>query len=207
MSTATEMLDDLRDRLDDQGDTKFSEPTKLRYLNRGQAAMFPKIYRTARDSTIVIAADTWEYPIPSTVGSQSLISAIELEGSTLGRYFPLVNYEIIYGLADPLLKLKDASLPAAGKHIRITAAVPMTAFLSNTSAFTGPAFAEELPVLYAMSLSMAAAVERRMNYTRMPTVEGMNGTTPEDYMTGSQFWMSQFQTLLEQFTMPMPAGL
>lgn len=206
MATAADMLDDLRDRLDDAGDTKFSAATKLRYLNRGQAAMFPKIYRIARDATLAIIADTWEYNIPTAVGSNSKITEIEIEDSN-GRYHPLTNFEIVNGIADPILKLKGLSLPTAALNIRITAALPLTALATSSSTYTGPTFSEELPVLYAMSLCTGALVEKRADFRRIQTVEGFTGASPEDFMTMSQFWMQQFAQLLEQVAMPLPAGM
>ena len=205
MATCEEFLDDLRDRLDDDGDTRIPEATKIRFLNRGQAAMFPKIYRIERDSTLAIVADQWEYDIPAAVGNNGKIIQVDIEDAD-GRLFPVVNYRLIDGLDDPILQLTGASLPTAGVNIRITAAMPLTAFASSASTYTGPPYSEELPVLYALSQIMAREVERRFNNRRMPTVEGLNGSTAEDMMTASQFFMQQFQTLLEQIQMPIPAG-
>ena len=206
MATCEEFLDDLRDRLDDEADTRVPEATKIRYLNRGQAAMFPKVYRIARDSTLALVADQWEYNIPSAVGNNGRIIQIDVEDSD-GRLFPIVNYRLIDGLTDPILQLTGAALPSIeGANIRITAAMPLTAFASSASTYTGPPYTEELPVLYAMSQIMSREVERRFNNRRMPTIEGMNGVTAEDAMTAAQFFMQQFQTILEQVALPIPAG-
>ncbi len=205
MATALEFVDDLRDRLDDIGDTKFTLATKIRWLNRGQAAMFPKVYRLARDASLAILANIWEYNVPTIVGTNAKIVNIEIEDDA-GRLFPLERYILIPDITTQILQLKGASLPTTGNNIRITSCLPLTAFVTTSSTYTGPVFSEELPVLYAMSVAMSALVEQRMNYRRMPTIEGANGTMPEDFMTASQFWMQQFEARLEQHQMPLPPG-
>jgi hypothetical protein len=207
MATCEDFLDDIRDRLDDDGDTIVPEATKIRLLNRGQAAMFPKVFRIASDSTLVLAADTWEYNIPSAVGVNSRIIQIDVEDAN-GRLFPVVNYRLVDNLTAPILQLTGSALPGpVAANIRITAALPLTAFASSASTYTGPAYSEELPVLYAMSQIMSREIERRFNNRRMPTVEGINGMTAEDSMTAAQFFMQQFQTQLDQIAMPIPAGI
>lgn len=209
MVTAATLLSDLNVRLDDPGNTKFTEAQKIVFLNRGQAAMFPKIYRTARDATLALSAGVFEYLIPSAVGANSKIISLEVEGSALdGHYYTLDRYNIIYGLTDPILEISGSALPsAAGANIRITAALPLTPFTVAGDTYTGPAVTEELPILYAMSLGMSADVEQRMKIRRMPTVEGLNGILADDFMTASQFWMQQFEVRLDQFQMPLPVGI
>lgn len=205
MATAADLIQDLKDRLDDEGNTKYSEAMKIRFLNRGQAAMFPKIYRTVRDATLALVADTFEYAIPTAVGSNTKIVALEVEDAN-SRWHPLERYNIIPGLTDPILQLKGNTLPGpAAANIRITAMAPLTAFTTSASVFDGPPFSEELPVLYAMSLAAGREVESRMRHRRLPTVEGFTDVSADDQMTSSQFWMQQFELLLERLAMPLPS--
>ena len=198
------MLDDLRDRLADATDAKFSEAMKLRFLNRGQAAMFPRIFQIVRDSSLALESGTYEYDIPAAVGSNGRVVMIEA-ADVNGRFWPVANYEVIPGLTDPILKLTGGLPGPDDADIRITAAMPLTAFASSASTYTGPPVTEELPVLYAMSLCMARDVEAKLSVRRMPTIEGLNGSS-ESFMTASQFWMQQFEILLDRLQMPLPTG-
>jgi len=212
MSTAAEMADDLRDRLNDVGDTQVSFPTKLRFLNRGQAAMYPKIFRLVRDSTLVVLDDEFEYTFPAGVGTGKVISVeVETDAGSY-RYQPLQRYDVIPSITAPILSLIDLDTPPVGAHFRITTAdrlVPFVAVDYSASAavsYTGPAGTEELPVLYAMSLATARPLDDKMVYDRMAATQQGGAIGPNDIMQVSQFWMAQFEMLLERMAMPLPVA-
>lgn len=213
MSTASEMIDDLRDRLNDAADTQVPIGTKIRFLNRGQAAMFPKVYKLTRDVTTVLATGTFEYNVPSLVGTGKIISVEVESGSATNRYTPLQRYDFIPSLTSPILVLLDPALPsAAGSRVRITSADRLTPYASTTYAasqsetFSGPAGTEELPVLYAMGLATARALDDRMDYTRYNATLQNSAVNPNDIMQVSQFWFAQFELLLERIMMPLPVS-
>jgi hypothetical protein len=211
MSTAGEMIDDLRDRLNDIADTQVPFPTKLRFLNRGQAAMYPRIYRIVRDSSLALVAGTYEYVLPAGVGTGKVLTVETETDVTTDRYTHLNRYDLIPGVATPTLVLLDAQLPSpAGSCLRITSADRMTPFVAATYAasqsvvYTGPAGTEELPILYAMGLATARVLDDRMDYTRYSATQ-VNGTVdPNDIMQVSQFWFAQFELLLDRLQMPFP---
>lgn len=213
MSFSGDMIDDLRDRLNDAADAQVPFATKLRFLNRGQAAMFPKVYKLTRDSTIVIATNTFEYTVPTGVGTGKIIS-VEIEsGNASNRYTPLQRYDFIPSLTAPTLVLLDPQLPSvAGARIRITSADRLTPFVaanyaaSQAETFAGPAGTEELPVLYAMGLSTARILDDRMDYTRYNATQQNSAVGPNDIMQVSQFWFAQFELLLERIQMPLPVS-
>jgi hypothetical protein len=213
MTTGADLIDDLRDRLNDAADTQVPITTKIRFLNRGMAAMWPRIFRIARDSTLVLVDATYEYTIPATV-AQGRVLTVELEsGASSGRYTHLNRYDIIPSLTVPTLVLLDQSLPApAGAKVRITSAERLTPLAGATYAavgaetYSGPSGTEELPVLYAMGLCTARVLDDRMDYTRYSATQQNNSVDSNDIMQVSQFWFAQFELLLDRMQMPLPAA-
>lgn len=213
---ASDMIDELRDYLDDATDTDVAFATKLRYLNRGQAAMYPKVFVTARDSTLTYDVDIYEYTIPAAVAHGKII-LVELEStSTSSRFVRLNEYEIVPASANasslPLLVFSRARDAQDGGAIRITAANPLTAFTSANYAasqaetYTGPAYTMELPVFFAMSQIMARVLDKRMDFGRF-SVQNQNATAnPIDIMSASQYWMDRYDKMLEQMQMPLPSS-
>jgi hypothetical protein len=211
MSTAAEMVDDLRDRLNDVGDTQVPFPTKIRFLNRGQAAMYPRIFKFVRDNTLVLINNQFEYVFPAGVGTGKVLTLEVETDATSSRYTHLNRYDVIPSLTTPTLVLLDQTLPApVGSSLRITTADRMDPFVAATYAaaqavqYTGPAGTEELPVLYAMGLATARALDDRMDYHRYSTTQVNGVVDPNDIMQVSQFWFAQFELLLDRLQMPFP---
>lgn len=205
MATLLNMLEDLRDRLNDTADTQVPLATKKRYINHGIRATWPRLYRTMRDTTLVIAADTFEYAIPAAVGNNTKILRVEVEeGVADGRYHQISNFRMLPGLTDPVLELEGADLPAPiGSRIRITAAKPLTELVADGDVYDGPSQTDELPVLYAMGLALTRRLDDRLDHRRLSTVSGMNQVGPDEIMTAGQFNFAQFELLLERFAMPL----
>lgn len=208
MATQQDLIDDLADRLNDVGHAQVPLATKTRFLNRGMAAMFPKIFRTVRDASVVLATDTFEYPLPATVQKGKLLMLEYETGPTTNRYVRFHRYDIVPSVTDPILVLLDNQLPAAaGSAIRLTAAMPMTPFTSNMAdVYNGPDGTDELPVLYAMGLAAARQLDDRIDHQRYSVTNQVNGVEASDIMTASQFWFAQFELLLDRFALPVPAA-
>lgn len=213
MSFSSDMIDDLRDRLNDVADTQVPFATKVRFLNRGQSAMFPRVFKMVRDSTLVLATNTFEYTFPAGVGTGKVLTVEVETGSATARFTPLTRYDIIPSLTTPTLVLLDTSLPAAtGAKLRIVTADRMTAFAaanyaaSQSEVYSGPIGTEELPVLYAMGLATARALDDRMDYTRYSATQVNGAVDPNDIMQVSQFWFAQFELILDRLQMPFPVS-
>jgi hypothetical protein len=208
MATLLNMLDDLRDLLDDASDVKYSVPTKTRWINHGQAAMWPNVYQIVRDETLTLATDDYEYTIPSNVGTESILIGVEIEVDTSpGRWAKLDGrqYDIVPHLATQLLILHGSNLPGtAGNNIRITAATPLTALAASSDTYSGPAVTVELPIMYAMHKAMARDIEGRLQWSRFSTTQGLNGTNPEQFIMTSEKWYNMFLSSLERLKMPIP---
>jgi len=213
MSFAGDMIDDLRDRTTDPTDTQVPFATKVRFLNRGQAAMFPKIFKMNRDATLVLVSNTYEYTLPAGVGTGKVLTVEIEDGPSGGRYTPLTRYDLIPSLTAPTLVILDTNLPApVGAKIRITTADRMTPFVaanyaaSQSETYTGPIGTEELPILYAMGLITARTLDDRMDYKRYSATQQPGAVDPNDIMQVSQFWFAQFSLLLDQLSMPFPVS-
>jgi hypothetical protein len=207
------MIDDLRDRLNDVGDTQVPFGTKLRFLNRGQAAMFPRVFKITQDNTVALVSGTYEYALPAGVGAGKILTVEVESGAASNRYTPLTRYDLIPSLTAPILVLLDNSLPSvASARLRVTVANRLTPFASVTYAasssetYAGPAGTEELPVLYAMGLATARVLDDRMDYTRYSATQVNGAVDPNDIMQVSQFWFAQFELLLERLQMPFPVS-
>ena len=209
MATLTTLLTDLNDLLDDATNAKVTEAQKIRYINRGQYAMWPKVYQFVQDETVVLAANTFEYSVPAGFAEGQILS-VELETSSTsddfiqldGRVFDLLpttsfNYKLV-------LKETDALPGEVASKVRITGVIPLTELTTGTDTYSGPAVTEELPVLYAMALATARDYEGRLDYTRYATTLAQNGVLLEDITSTSNWWMRQFQLLLDQVRMPLP---
>jgi hypothetical protein len=206
MTTFLELQSDLTDRLNDAGHTQIPLATKKLYLNHGIAATWPRLYITARDVTLVYAALQTDYNIPAAVGSNSKILRVEIEtGTATGVYNELIDYDVVPGLADPILSLQATGRYTVGSRIRITAAKRIAALSGDSDVYGGPAGSDELPVLYAMGIAIARRLDDRMDHRRYSTTAGINQVNAADIMEASQFWFAQYELLLDRMALPLPA--
>jgi hypothetical protein len=124
----------------------------------------------------------------------------------------LQRYDVIQSITAPILSLIDLDTPPVGARFRITTADRLVPFVAadyaaaGTETYTGPLGTEELPVLYAMGLATARPLDNRMNYDRMATMQQGGAIGPNDIMQVSQFWLAQFEMLLERMAMPWPVA-
>ena len=205
MATLLQMLDDMRDRLNDTGDTQVPKPTKIRYLNHGIRATWPRLYKTSRDVTTVLATDTFEYAVPAAVGNNCKVLRVEVEDAVgSNRYHTVHNFRILPGLTDPVIEFEGSNLPSVvGARVRIVSAKPLTELVNDGDIYDGPAQTDELPVLYAMGLSLTRRLDDRLDHRRLSVTTGMNQVGPDEIMTAGQFNFAQFELLLERFAMPL----
>lgn len=210
MATLQDLLDDLNSRLGDVNNAAgVGEITKMRWINRGIAAMWPKVYRTVTNNTIVLAADTYEYAIPAAVGDESEIFRIEVEDNSVAsdRFVELDGLDIVPTITGRTLQLSSIPSSLVGARVRITAAVPLSHLPTTGSTFDGRRIHEELPVWYALGLALANRLEDRTVHTRYSTVAAQNGVDVEEQMLTSTFCFSQFEAMLDRMAMPWPASV
>jgi hypothetical protein len=132
---------------------------------------------------------------------------VETEESA-GEFFEATTHQILPG-STPILRFPGNRLPAEeGSLIRLTAIIPLTQFSvgedGQDETYTGPTGTEQIPVLYAMGMWAATRLDNRMIHESYSTTQALNGIDAVDHMTASQFWMGQFELLLERMSMPTP---
>jgi hypothetical protein len=207
MATFLDLQNDLNDRLNDAGHSQAPSNTKKLWLNYGIRATWPKLYITARDTTLVYASAQTDYNIPAAVGNNTKILRVEIEtGNATGLYNAAADFDIIPGLTDPILSFNGVGRYTAGARIRITAAKRITDLSADGDTYLGPSGSEELPVLYALGIAMSRRLDDRIDYRRMSVTQGANGIQAGDLMDASQFWFAQFELLLDRMAMPLPSS-
>lgn len=207
MATLRDLLDDLNDRLNDADDAAGAGlVNKTRYINHGVRAMYPKVYQSVSDSSLVIVEDTYEYSLPASFDDAKIVR-VDLEtDEASGMYQSLYNYEILPVLDDKLLLLQDPDLLVhPGAKIRIVGVQALSALAGEADVYTGPPGTEELPVWYALGLALSRRVEDRTLYTRFSTTVAQNGVGLESLMGAASFAFAQFELLLDRHEMPLPA--
>lgn len=211
MAFVSDQFDQLRDLLDDTGDTQVSFATKKLYLNRGIARLWPRVWRIA-STTITIATETYDYALPVAVADGHIV-AVELSREAGGsEYDRFDSYDIIPGDEDTAGVFRFVPNPEAyiDYTVRIRYVQPCSLITAASYAaaqsetWVGPDRAIGLPVLYAASLIAARRLDNRQDHTRYSTTQAQNGVTDTDIMQSSQYWMSQFELELEDMGRPLP---
>ena len=207
MATLQELLDDLNDRLNDANNAAGAgEANKIRYINSGIAAMYPKVYKTVSDSTLVIAEDTWEYELPATFDHARIVRVEVETSSTSNRFIHLYDFEIVPTQENKILRLDHLEMPVdADSRIRVVGVRPLTPLAATTDTYDGPPGTEEIPVWYAFGRVLGRRLEDRMGHTRYSTTAAMNGVDINEIMNASQFAFAQFELLLDRYALPLPA--
>lgn len=206
MTLASDMLADLNDRINDVANTQIPEANKLRYLNSGIRAMWPKIYRTVQDSTLVLTVDQTEYVAPPAFNYGYLVRVDFEHGVGTNDYLILDNFEVNNLGTSKIIRVKWRP-GEYGAKFRLTGVVPVTEFATTSSTYDGPPQTVELPVWYATGLAASRRMDDRMDYKRYSTTTAQNGVDLREITDGSLFAFQQFELLLDRLQMTLPAGL
>lgn len=208
MAFVSEMIDQLRDLLDDDDDSQVAFATKRLYLNRGIIRLWPRIYRI-REVTLSMTAGEYEYTL-TDLGEGQVLSAEYSHDSDVENYRTMMRYRITPSDEDHTATLYLGFNPDDGAEVRIKwiAAVPAITAASYAAAeaevWTGPDRAIGLPVLYAMGMITARKLDNRQDHTRMSTTQALNGVTDQDIMGAAQMWFGQFEAELAELERPLP---
>jgi hypothetical protein len=213
----SEMVDQLRDLLDDSSDTQMSYLRKRHYLNAGMRAMWPRIHRIATDITTTFTDDDYEYTIPAAVRGGRMLT-IEKSKSDDTDFFYMMDYddyEIKHGVGGAniiVLKFDPGDIWGATGIMRFTAALPLTDFSAATyatagsEAYTGPDYSAEGPVLYAMSRITIIPLDQRMDFGRLSVQQQNRAATPGEHLAVSAYWLDEFERRVDEWRMPLPVA-
>lgn len=204
MATGLDLLTDLKDRIDLVNEP-ITDTVLLRYLNHGISAMWPKVYQTAIDTSVVLVTNGYEYAVPAAVGDHALITRIDVESDAASnRYMPFEDVELIPTQTGKILTM-GYTPSYVGSRIRFVSAKRVSPIDATADVYTGPPGTEEIPVWYALGLVLSRGVEPRTDYKRYSTTVAANGVDLEEMIITAQYAFAQFELLLERASMPVPS--
>lgn len=211
MAFVSEMVDQLRDLLNDATDSQVSYENKKLWLNRGIRMLWPSIYRVVVDSSITTSDLVYDYTLPAAV-ADGVILSVEIETEVGGgRFIRFEDYDLIEGDEDQAGVFRFTSaLPLSGTDVRIRYAAPIPVIAAasyaaaGSEAWTGPDRALNLPVFYAMAMIAGRKIDERQDHTRYSTTQAINSITDQDIMAAYQMWMGQFELELDKWSRPLP---
>lgn len=208
MATMQTMLDDLNSRMGDANNAaSVGEATKMRWINHGIRAMWPKIWIAVQDATLSYTDGTFSYSVPAGVGTNSEIVRVEIQSAASGGYYSEVIVDELPLRVSRTLQFDPRVRFNTGSHIRITAIRPVAVMAAVGDTYEGYPITEELPVLYAMYLATSRGHEDRVDYTRYSTVAAQNRVDIGEVEGAALFWLSQFEAMLDRLAMPWPASV
>jgi len=186
------------------------------YLNAGMRAMWPRVYQIVSDSTTQFVDDTYEYTVPATVRNGRYL-LFERSTADDDDYFQPMDYDeyriLPQAAGADIIKLGfDPGSTFAAGYIRITAAIPLTAYVAanytaaQSEAYTGPDITAEGPVLYAMSRLSAVPLDDRMDYGRLSVQAQNRAASPQELIAASAYWLDEFERRLDEWKVAFPTG-
>jgi len=204
MTTFADLLDDLRDRLDDSGDTVISKARKQRWINRGIAALWPEVWVPVSDASAATYTEgTYTYVLPVAFAG-SIVHRVRcfVSGST-GQSFLVQGWQCRRTVGAPTLEVVSGS-GVGGAKLLVDAVRPVKQLVLDADAYDGPFETIELPVLYAMSVAAGRGLDGRLDYTRYSTRNGQNGVGPAEVEGAANYFMGLFREGLGANAMAMP---
>lgn len=147
MATVQNLLDDLNQRLGDVNNAAgVGEATKIRWIENGIAAMYPKVYTIVVDAAAAtIDSDTYEYELPATFDDTEIFRIEVQVGPSLERWARVDRY-LIDGRADKTLVFDQLpGIEGADIRVRAMAQCDNTG-LTTASVLDFPDRFKELPV-------------------------------------------------------------
>jgi hypothetical protein len=169
-------------------------------LNEGIQACYPLIYKRVIDTSVTIAANTWEYTVPNMPGTYNgdtiqipRIGTIEIQEPGVVPYFPTAAWSLRRG-AEGGHKIKFQNLETTGAIVRISGigSFPDLADYTSNLDTSFPKQAIYLPSLYAAASLLMSGEAGRVRLTA-----GAVDTREQANRVGSS--MSAGQNLMNRF--------
>ena len=212
-----EMFDQLEDLLEEYlpeqtNNVNLTWEMKRHYLNMGQHAMWPRIYRVA-EGEITLLDDAIEYPFPATLADGRFVYVL-VKTTVAGAYFGVVPddwYRIRPAPDGPVLRLGGVPTgDLVGGTVRITSTMPLAPIVAAdiTAAvleeYTGPDYSIEGAALYAMNRITSRGLHSRLDYGRGSVNYQNRSAVPNELMASSIFWLDEFERRVDQWQLVHP---
>lgn len=189
MATLQDLLDDLNDRLGDDGNADgVGVVKKTRWLNNGIKAMWPRVYVDVAD-TFDVEEDTYEYALSSDFDGLAEITRIDGEDA-LGRYLAVDQWALD---TRDSKTLSFPSLPVVvGNAIRVAGVRPVQPMVATTTTIFAAGLASSNVFTATASHGLSAGDEVRF----LGAASGTGLTAPNTYyvlasgLTATEFKLS-----------------
>lgn len=217
-----EMFDQLDDLL-----VEYAPPTpaerevtwdmKRHYLNMGQYAMWPRIYRIVQHEEAVVEGQN-EYPFPAEYAAGRLVF-VEVKADTADEPDAVYGgvpddwYTIIPGPTDILRLGGMPTESLVGGSFRWTYTMPLAPIVAvdeaaaATEVFTGPDYSVEGPALYAMNRITARGLHSRLDYGLQSVDYNNRSAVPNELMASSVFWLDEFERRVDMWQLVHPQSV
>ena len=212
MAFVSQMIDQLRDLLNDATDTQVPYATKKLYLNLGIARLWPHVWYLDEFSVDLSSSEV-DYNLDADVSRGRIVSVEYVPATPSGGEgaYRLSDYDLIPGDEAELGYIRIPFKPGnSADFIRLKVALPIPFIsaanyaASQAETWLGPTRALGLPVLYAMGMIAARKLDDRQDTNRYSTTRAINGVTDSGIIQASQVWFSQFEIELEAMTELLP---
>jgi hypothetical protein len=172
-------------------------------LNYGLDMTFPWLYKEVDDISLSLLANTYEYTIPSSTGSQALarVARIELKEPGDLAYRPLKAWEVLRGTTSVI---KFRRLYTTGSVIRVHGYGPFPHFTATTDSVDAlyPYHAEMPLVEFAGSYLLESGEARRVRVDTGPVDVRENANRTGSSMSVSNAVLARFERNLARCAMP-----
>lgn len=181
-------------------------------LNEGIQACYPLIYKRVVDTSVTIAANTWEYTIPNMPGTYNgdtiqipRIYDLEIQEPGVVPYFPTAAYSLRRGV-EGTQKIKFQNLETTGALVRILGYGPFADLADYSSSLdqSWPRPANYLPPLYAAASLLMSGEAGRVRLTAGAVDNREEANRVGSSMSAGQNLMNRFLFELSRSAMEPP---
>lgn len=217
------MFDEVYDLLDDY--PPVSPPARYptddmvrHYLNMGQFAMYPRIYRMVLAGTTALdglAEYVWDPEL--AYGRLTYIEAgVVYQGGEMTYVMvPDESYDVHHAAEGRnVVKVRpDYQSQLSSANLRVTVTMPLAPIVAaattpyDEQVYTGPDYSIEGPPLYAMSRIMSRGLHRRLDYGRVSVEYQNRSAMPNELMSAAVFFLDEFERRVDQWRTVQPQSL
>lgn len=210
MAYVSTLFDQLRDLLNDPADTQVAFLTKRLYLNRGIAALWPRIWRVASEQ-IALVQDQVEYDVATSVSGGKIVS-VEVSTKDGDGWQRLAYYDLLPGDEDQQAKFVLPWMPDGGQLVRVRYVTPVPLISASTytaagsETWVGPDEVIGLPALHAMGMLSIRRLEDYLDANRQRPANEHPDTKETWMLSSSRFWLDQYEAQVDALARPLPVA-
>lgn len=179
-------------------------------LSEGIQACYPLIYKRIVDTSLTIAANTWEYTVPNMPGTYNgdsiqipHITLVEIQEPGVVPYFPTEAWSLRRGVQGGH-KIKFLNLETVGALVRLEGHGPFPDLVDYTSTLdtSWPKAANYLPTMYAAASLLMSGEAGRVRNSAGAVDAREQANRVGSSMAAGQALMQRFYLELSRSAMP-----